>query len=346
MKSISAAAASALLLTTATAYAGGLDRSGQGIGILFEQGNAISLGMTYVAPTISATNEALTGNIAVPYVSMSAGYKQAITDSLDFGIVIDQPFGADISYQGLLTGMADAELTTWSATGLLRYKITENISLIGGLRVQTVKGDVSLLGGAYTLDVDSDIGLGYVVGAAYEIPEIALRAALTYNSAISHEMTGTEAGFPTTFTQDTPQSINFDFQTGIAQNTMVFGSVRWVDWSSFQIAPPIYGVLTSYASDTITYEIGIGHRINDAFSVAATVGYEAPMGGVFSDLGPTDGHWSAGIGGSWQVNENMKFSGGVNYVALGDANGGALTGGSPFTGNHAIGVGLSLTTNF
>ena len=32
-----------LLLTTTAATAGGLDRSGQGIGIIFEEGNAVEL---------------------------------------------------------------------------------------------------------------------------------------------------------------------------------------------------------------------------------------------------------------------------------------------------------------
>jgi len=351
MKYQSAAALAVASLLASPALAGGLDRSGQGIGLIFEEGSVLNMGITYVAPSISATTSAITGNIAEPYAGVSLGYKQAITDRIDLGLIIDQPFGADISYKGLMTGMADATLSTWAATAVMRYKFTDNISLIGGLRAQTITGNVSLVGGAYTLDVSSDVGLGYVVGAAYEIPEIALRAALTYNSAISQTMSGTEMGLPSSFAQDTPQSINFDFQTGIAKDTLIFGSVRWVDWSSFTIAPPIYGLmtggpLTSYSGDTISYEIGIGRKLSERFSVAATLGYEAPLGSVFSDLGPTDGYWSAGLGGSWQINDQVKLSGGVNYVALGDANGGVLTGGTPFTDNHALGFGMTLTTRF
>ena len=36
---------------------------------------------------------------------------------------------------------------------------------------------------------------------------------------------------------DTPQSVQLDFQTGVAPKTLVFGYVRWVDWSEFSISP-------------------------------------------------------------------------------------------------------------
>jgi len=35
----------------------------------------------------------------------------------------------------------------------------------------------------------------------------------------------------------TPQSVNLEFQTGIAKVTLLFGSVRWVDWTAFNIFP-------------------------------------------------------------------------------------------------------------
>ena len=38
-------------------------------------------------------------------------------------------------------------------------------------------------------------------------------------------------------TVKTPNSWNLEFQTGIDPNTLVFGSIRWVDWSNFRVDP-------------------------------------------------------------------------------------------------------------
>ncbi len=35
----------------------------------------------------------------------------------------------------------------------------------------------------------------------------------------------------------TPQSVNIDFQTGIAANTLAFANIRWVHWDQFAVTP-------------------------------------------------------------------------------------------------------------
>ncbi len=71
-------------------------------------------------------------------------------------------------------------------------------------------------------------------------------------------------------------------QSAISKSTLVFGSIRWVDWSEFQVAPPGYmhatgGDLLSYSEDTVAYEIGLGQKLNNTWSIAGTLGYEPPM---------------------------------------------------------------------
>ena len=41
----------------------------------------------------------------------------------------------------------------------------------------------------------------------------------------------------TTTDLETPQSVQLDFQTGVAPKTLVFGYVRWVDWTEFNVTP-------------------------------------------------------------------------------------------------------------
>ncbi|MFX6755280.1 transporter, partial [Acinetobacter baumannii] len=69
-----------------------------------------------------------------------------------------------------------------------------NWNIYGGGVYQTIKGNVHLRGSAYSLynGYDADIketgGAGWLAGVAYQIPEIALKASLTYRSEIDHDV--------------------------------------------------------------------------------------------------------------------------------------------------------------
>lgn len=180
-----------------------------------------------------------------------------------------------------------------------------------------------------------------------------LRVGLTCESEITHQFTTNEsfanigAGPESTTEIVMPQSVELDFQSGIAKDTLLFGSVRWTEWSKWHVSPALYsGTLgeevTGFDSDVISYQLGVGRRINDNLSVFARVGYEAANGDVASRLSPTDGKQSIGIGGSW-TQDNVKVTGGVEYVKLGDA---VDASGTVFSGNDAIGLGLSVEFTF
>ena len=74
-----------------------------------------------------------------------------------------------------------------------------DLSLHGGLRAIRFGGEVKLAGWGFGPALDGygwtgsdDWGLGYVLGGAYEIPEIALRVALTWGSATEIEVESVE----------------------------------------------------------------------------------------------------------------------------------------------------------
>ncbi|WP_394182076.1 outer membrane protein transport protein [Yoonia maritima] len=348
MKNVFTAGA-ALLLTTSIASAGGLDRSGQGIGFIFEEGEAAFGSFALVSPEISSNPEAAAGDTGQNYTSLSFGYKKPVGNGLELSIIVDQPFGADIAYgTGPLAG-TEASVTSSAATGILRYMTSENVSVYGGLRLQSLRGEASVPAAGYTLDTETSYGAGYLVGAAYERPEIALRVALTYNSAIDHTLAGEEAspipGGPVTdFDVTTPQSVNLDFQSGIAADTLLFGSIRWVEWSEFDITPARYagGSLVDYSEDVTTYTLGLGRRFSDVFSGQFSVSYEESQGGIAPNLGPTDGYISYSVGGEYKVNDQTKVRGGIRYVDIGDAQ----TQYFAFEDNSAIAVGASVVYTF
>ncbi len=339
------------------AVAGGVERSTQSVAILFEKGRYAELSFGRFDPSVSGGvgpgGIISSGDMAGGYNSWSLGYKMDIGDRMALAMVLDQPIGANVNYPASaapypLAG-STATLTSNALTALLRYKFDNNVSVYGGLRYETVHGEVSLPFLGYTLDTNHDSEIGYVVGVAWEKPEIAARVALTYNSAITHSLQSVEGGVPTAgFDTEVPQSVNLEFQTGIAKDTLLFGSIRWVDWTAFIIDPPAYpaplGNLVDYASDRVTYNLGIGRRFNDNWSGAVTIGYEPSDGDLTGNLGPTDGMKSIGLAATYTV-DNLKITGGVRYVDLGDATTKPPVSGV-FTNNSGIGVGIKIGWSF
>ena len=182
-----------------------------------------------------------------------------------------------------------------------------------------------------------------------------MKAALTYRSEIEHnaqsaeiypvvgsglipEPVVTALGLTTTRGESieitTPESINFDFQTGINPTTLATAKVRWVPWSDFAITPSLYNdvskvstrdddglALVSYDDDQWQVELGLAKRLAPALAVSGTVGWDSGAGNPVTSLGPTEGYYSAGLGAKYNVTENWAISAGGKYLWLGDAKG-------------------------
>lgn len=365
-------ASAALMASTALTQAGGIDRTGFTTGILFEEGTYVELSYGNVSPDVSGNvtgvPAAASGDISPSFNTVTIGYHQDITDQLSFSLVLDNPIGADVSYPtGTLypfTG-SYAELSSHQITAALRYEMANNISVYGGIRAVHAEGDVFVTTPlfAYSMNAENDYDLGYMFGAAYERPDIALRVALTYFSEIELGLSGVEgpapAGTPqaliptgpTAFDVTLPESILLEAQSGIAANTLLFGSIRWTAWDGFAITPNAYpaGSLVSYDEDVWTFNLGVGYRINDNWAVSGSVGYEAEQDGFQGNLGPTDGYTSLSLGAEY-TEGNMTIAGGVRYIMIGDSNTILAPGAPPttstFSDNDAVAFGLRVGFNF
>lgn len=362
-----------LLLSTAAlsaaagaAMAGGVERSNQSVGVLFEQGRYMELGFTTGDPSVSGSLQvapsvfAQSDDMTERFFSFGAAYKADLNDTWSYALIYNQPFGANVSYPLIAYPFAGstAKLKTHALTGILQYNLPSNMSLYGGLRVQSLDADATVNAvpsfSGYEAAADPDVALGYLVGVAYERPDIALRVSLTYNSAIDHSLDTVETGFtpgpvPSQTEITTPQSLHLEFQTGVAPDTLLFGGVRWVEWTEFQIAPAVYSSplavgrpLVDYLDDRITYTLGLGRRLNEAWSVAASVSYEEHTGSITGNLGPTDGLFGVTLGGSY-TRDNMKVTAGVSYFDIGDA---TTNVGARFTDNSAVGFGMKVGYTF
>ncbi|MCO8058736.1 OmpP1/FadL family transporter [Acinetobacter towneri] len=419
------ALSTAMILATVPmtgAFAAGMDRSGQSIAAFLQPGNYFEAGISVLDPSVSGTtsnspllgpgaNQA-TGDMASDYYFPSAALKFQVTDNFSFGLLYDRPFGAEAEYSAPNAGLTafsylgegtSAEVKTENLTFLFGFQPNQNWNFYAGPVYQTAKGNVSLRGTAYSAlggvplpgtglpgmvydaDMKEDSELGWIAGLAYQIPEIALKASLTYRSEVEHELTATEtlggnpisaitAGLGAPITPGktavtTPQSVNLDFQTGIMADTVAFANVRWVDWKGFAIRPNDFGQLldvlggsglpgtssaliggnlVEYNEEQWSATVGVGRKFNEKWAGNVSVGWDSGAGNPVTTLGPTEGYWNVGLGLQFSPAPNYFIAGGVKYFWLGDAT--ALTVANPnvgeFTDNHAIGYGLKMGYRF
>lgn len=370
--------AAALSLIAVSAQSGALDRTGQSVDILFEDGRYVEFSLGYLSPDIAGESIApvggtlgplfpaggRSGDIGQSNFNFGAGYKADINEDWSYALIVDEPFKADIAYPantGYFAQDSTAEFASYALTALLQYNMANGFSVYGGPRFQRTDASAAIaFVGDYAVNADNDWGVGFVFGAAYERPEIALRVALTYSSEISHENDVSESfGNPalaglsgdSVAEFETPQSINLEAQTGIARNTLLFGSIRWVDWSDFDLSPNQYVAVTgqpllSYVDDITTYTIGLGYRINDTWSVAGDVGYEENTGNLFTNLGPADGQTSVGLAAIYS-HDKVTVTTGVRYAWIGDTT--TAVQGQPaaeFNDNEAFAFGVKIGYNF
>ena len=374
-------ATAAIFGSALAAQAGGLDRSGQDIGILFEAGNRLELTFGGARPSLDGVENGSTGttntigNIGETFGTLGAGLRYEVSPALALAVVVDQPYGSDIVYPGSPTGSAlggtTATVDTYAITALARYKFNDAFSMHGGLRYQEIAASVDLRGLAYgglngyRGEFDSDGAMGYVIGAAFERPEIGLRVALTYNSEITHDLptretlNGTPIAPPGVTEVSTPEALNLEMQTGIAADTLLFGSVRYARYSDTRVSPLAFdgavdptvpGSSITDIEDSTDYEIGIGRRFNDKFSGQIAVGFQS--GGsdtLVSPLAPTDGAKYLSVGGSYKINDSFTLSGGVRYTRFGDAQaetGTPDTARADFNDNSAVSAGFKIAYTF
>ncbi|WP_139851283.1 outer membrane protein transport protein [Acinetobacter pullicarnis] len=314
--------------------------------------------------------------------------KQGVTAKVNQGI-------ADAN-STLGKGNTQVEVDTQNISMIVGYQPTENWNFYAGGVYQTVKGNVSLRGQAYSLynGYDANIketgGGGWLVGAAYQIPDIALKASITYRSEIDHKveireslpaigaigLLGPEAAAAavdianatgkTTIT--TPQSVNFDLQSGIMADTVAFANIRWVNWKNFSIQPLKFGLvseaignlvgrpngfdLVKYSDDQWSVTTGVGRKLTEKWAGNVSVGWDSGAGNPVTTLGPTEGFWNVGVGLQFSPTPQTFIAGGVKYFWLGDAK--AQTGAQAdgpeyvanFNDNTAIAYGLKLGYRF
>jgi long-subunit fatty acid transport protein len=369
--------------------------------VIFEEGTYAELSFGFTSPTVEgefgrglpAPFPVASGDAADSFTTPVLAFKNDLNERISYALILEEPFGADVSYAEAdalypLAGSA-ATFDSVGLTLLGRYEFGNGFSVHGGPRFVRTSADLVLrsrnpaTGGGFVYDgtFEGDSDVGFVAGAAYERPDIALRVALTYSSetTFDNESTfdltyfgpaGPLASFPGEGRIEEfslPQSVNLDFQTGIAPGTLLFGSVRWADWSETEInvrpaegVPPVFpdvsgdiNPVVSYPDDYFTYTIGVGRQITDRLSGAVSVIYEPGIVEDFdpadpesggSNLSPADGQLALLLASSYQLTESLEVGGGIRFARLGDVSTRRI--GAEFEDSTAVSLGLRVGYRF
>ncbi len=364
------------------ASAGGFDRGGVNIDLLFDSARyATEAGVTFVSPQRTIKNVdrlppngpgqlpdtlGVTKSIDVggDYTVPRFGFKMNIVEPVDCLGSYSEPFGAS-AYYG--TGNA------YSPTAV-EFKVdTKDFALTCSYKVQMGKGIARVIGGVSYGEVDaflsrqtllavkntgigtfqlSDSAWSWRIGAAYEIPEIALRASLVYNARYNYDglagvvdTTGFAGGplantvpgstgiRPVTGSSEIPQSVELKVQSGIAPGWLAFASVKWQEWSKLGVIPikgvvsPVTGTPSAVSFDPLyrdgwTVTGGVGHKFTDMISGAASVTWDR---GTSTVSGYQTDSWNFSAGASVTPNEKVEFR-------LGGSIGLLTSGSSSFAG--------------
>ncbi|BCH01834.1 transporter [Mesorhizobium loti] len=373
------------------AHAGGIERGGYDIDLLFDPAPfTVNTDATYVSPHRKLKNAVdtsgnpapLSGNSStrntddywVPYFGVKASLGHGVDCLLDYS----QPWGASSS-PGIWNGSysnIETNIKSNNYAGTCSYKMDVGkgqLRFIGGAFYQEVYGfKTSYIGGVPDLsgvfpvpanfvgrvDLKAD-GWGWRAGIAYEIPDIALRASLVYNSQVKLDnISGTldttslapiAAFLPPGSSAVTdiygsakmPDSVELKLQSGIAPGWLAFGSIKWVNWSVLQSIPicstaskgiaPCTSVspspvrLTSLDlmyRDGWTVTGGIGHQFNEQWSGAVQISWDRGTSHGYGDQSDT---WTLGGGVAYTPRPNieLRLAGAIGVLTSGHS--GVLT---------------------
>ena len=186
-----------------------------------------------------------------------------------------------------------------------------------------------------------------MIGASYAIPKIALRAELIYEGDADFSLNTSNVGVGTGKTSaSVPDYMTLNFQSGIAEDTLLFGSIRKADWSNHQITVFPGTPTTSSFTDTTTYSLGIGRKINDAVSLIANYSTE-PAGSSASTtpLTITNGYDAIGLAVRYSSG-NSTVTAGYSYAKVGNITLTSGLGVGEFTNNTVTGFGIKIGYNF
>ncbi|MGI9363646.1 MAG: OmpP1/FadL family transporter [Rhizobiaceae bacterium] len=309
------------------------------------------VGLVYPGTTSSS-------DAANNYLLLSGDLKFRVNQEIDCALRVHEPYAIDQEVSPNYAGRfyrTSQLIESVGIDGTCSYKFAiddrSRVRILAGVRSTDLKYDrtndllfgalltpagLLVADGSNNYDAKGDRGYGYRIGASYEIPEIALRAQIIYDSAIDLDASGTQtliiaanplrpAGttvLPITASVEMPQSISARFQTGVNETTLVYAGVRWMDWSVLKTLNVIGGLagpggvttLDNGYSDGWTFDTGVQKKLTEQLSASLGFKWNSGIGGGYTDT------WGLSAGVAYDLDDNWRLSFGGGATLLTSSN--------------------------
>ena len=320
------------------------------------------------------------GGDAIKDAAVGAAY--AMWDyrpDLKFGVAITAPFGLRSEYEDGWVGRyhaVESSITNINVTPSVAYRLTDKLSIGGGVQVSYVKARLSndinmaaIIGagqvdGRATIEGD-DIGFGGDLGFLYEFTP-QTRVGLNYRSQIKHELSGDANFTATTFQKaalgvnvrntgasanlTTPDTVSLGVYHEISPQWAVMSDVQWTKWSNFKELRVSYDsgradtVVDESWSDTWFFSLGATYTMDEKSKFHFGVAYDQS---AVDDqhrtarIPDSDRYWLS-LGYSYDFSPNLQTNIGYTYIlgAGADINESSFQGSGNLVGSYDAHVNI------
>ena len=375
-KNIFAAVLSVASLSAGVVFSVGPDSGGPGTqdySFILDSGNSVSINRSTVTPKVS-------GKYADGSV-INSGYSSVSNTQIEakwdyngtmLGISTGSPYLIDLTYKdGFLTN-SGAKVTSNETAIVASRSMADGFKVFGGIRLNQFKANINLpygvtsnigtysVAAGYQYALDTGTSTGFSIGAAYEVPQIMLRASVQYNSEIKHSSakeTETIAGTAIPASPDdmiAPSSMIVKLRSALSPRLLAFANWRSSQYKPFKVTGNNAGGAGVEASlynpeSGIDYTIGVALKVNESMNLALATGkgQSTDTGGLASALAPFKGSSSTTIGGSYKISENVELNASYSLISFGDDNAFIPPASqAPFTDNKGSRVSIGTKISF
>ena len=332
-----------ILFISYNAFAGGLEVSRQNNMILFSDGTTVNFSSRQTSSTVtdnlytSLDSQSIIKKLNI----MSAAFKSDYSDTISYAFEMYEPMASTLQYPATIGGVPAGQKALLRSQALSltgKYDLTNSgFGVVASRRQLTIKrSTVNISPAQGDLVTTPDSGIGYMAGVSYERPEIALKVLLSHAPGIDIVVPTTVVGSGTV---SQPNFTTLEFETGIANNTLLFGSIHQGEHASAQVKLNGIGAISSF-TDGEKYNIGLGRKFNEKLSGSFSYTTEEGSSATGTSLlSPTNGTDTYSIGVNY-VTECVDVAFGYAMSSFGDKAVTTAYGTGNFTNNDATTTGL------
>lgn len=273
--------------------------------LLFAKAKQSNRGSTRTVPTLATPVPVTGGDGGNPFDSVipipSFYVSGQVTDRLWVGLGVNAPFGLKLDYDAGFFGRYDSlytNLKTYNIQPSAAYKLTDNLSIGGGVDVQYIKVTLTnALPNLSPLQPDGfarvsgdDWSVGWNAGIFYTTG--STNFGLHYRSKIEHDLKGSYAvsglqgplaagnvTLDASAPVDLPDIVTASFAHKLTPRDRVMLTARWYNWSVFKnITIRPVGAATSVKEldykDSFSVALGGEHDLNEKLTLRAGAMYD------------------------------------------------------------------------